>query len=328
MSAFRTAWHDLSNDAARAAYADLHTASPYGSVFTSLGFADAVGRAFDLEPRLVLACDADGVAQAGAAVYVKRTGPFGAAALPMYSKYVAPVLRSHPSVSDVHRRSTPLDVLLAAVLNRFDQVAFRLPPSYTDVRPFAWHGLDVWPEYQYDIPRAHLRPEAWRKDLRKAYRKARIAYAVERGPAVLDEVLRVERASMQRKELSPTPREALRSLTAHLIDQGLAEAFVARSHATGRVEAGVVVPRDDSRTYTWVMGSERGPGMTVLIGEVAREAETRGCPWLCLGGANVPSVAEYKRGFAPVLTPYYRVRGVTHPLLRLREAWHQLRPLR
>ncbi|MEM9996153.1 MAG: GNAT family N-acetyltransferase [Bacteroidota bacterium] len=322
MGSLRTTWYGLTDPGGRSGYADLYVRSPQRTVFSGLAFADAACAAYGLDGRIALVHNAS-AAVAGIVVFEKRWGPYRAASLPLYAEYSTPLLDGPLVAADVHRYQSPLDMLLDALGSEYDQVTLRLHPTLFDVRSFIWRGWDVAPAFQYEATLETDDPvTGWQRYPRKAFRKYRDSYALRRGASYLDAVLSLEAASLERKGLKSLGEDALATLAQRVLDAGLGEVLVVENNA-GLVEAGVVAtfdpPLDGTTATYWMVGSQRGPAMTVLIGHLARYAKERGCRQLCFGGANVPSVAEFKRGFGATLTPYFRVRLVTPTTLRVRD---------
>ena len=319
---FRTTLVPLGDPAARAAYARLQAVSPQATAFSDLLFADAACAAFGLTGRLALvqrSDDADELPAAGAVLFEKRRGPFRAAALPPAAEYVTPLVGAWPSEADLHARTSALDALLALVGRRFDQAAFRLHPSITDVRPFAWAGWRVEPAYQYEAPlqTGDAADAGWRRYPRRDLRRHGPEYRVEEGPEHVAAVVALAEASLTRKGMRGGIAPALARLAGAMVEAGQARAFVAVPTEGRPPEAGIVAAFDRRTAYYWIVGSRPGPAMTVLVGHLAAAAHAAGHERLCFGGANVPSVAEFKRGFGAALVPYFRARLVTHRALRL-----------
>ena len=316
--AFRSRLVPLADSAARAAYAQLQAVSPQATVYSDLPFGDAACAAFGLTGHLALVeTDDEEAPAAGVLLFEKRRGPFRAAALPPAAEYVTPLLATWPSEADLHARRSALDLLLEDLGAHFDQVSFRLHPSITDVRSFAWAGYTLTPAYQYEAPlqEGETAESVWRRYPRKTLRRHADEYRVEHGPEWVEAIVHLAEASLTRKNMH-VPSDALRRLAEGLIEAGQARAYVALPVAGGSPEAGVVVTSDAETGYYWTVGSRPGPAMTVLVGHLAADLRARGHHRLCFGGANVPSVAEFKRGFGSVLVPYVQARLVRHPVLR------------
>ncbi len=312
-----TTLYALADPGARSAYVDLLAASPQRTPFSGLPFADAACAAFGLTGHLLLAGGDD--AEGGLLVFEKQIGPFRAAALPPYGEFVTPVLREPLAAADVHRHASPLDALTTALDERVHQASLRLHPSLVDVRPLTWAGWSLTPAFHMEAPLVgEDGTDAWGRYTRKAVRRHADDFEVLEGRDQVARVVALATESMAAKGLGHPPAAACTHLAEAFLDAGQARAFVA--DAGGTPAAGAVIVHDGVTAHYWMVGSTPGAAMTVLLAHVAREMRAAGCERLHLGGANVPSVAEFKRGFGGELIPVVRARFV-RGVLRLRDAW-------
>ena len=321
MSAPAARWYALADAGARAAYADLWAASAQSTPFHSLAFADAACDAFGYAGHLVLTPGS--APEGGLVVYERRLGPLRAAALPPYGQFVSPLLRAPSDPSTVHRRASPLDAIAAALMSRLHQAALRLDPWLADARPLAWAGWTLRQAYHMEAPLQGADGRgAWNRSARRRVQRSSEEYTIEAGAVGVAEAVRFAEASHAAKGLGHPPRDATERLARGLVDAGLAEAFVARDGA-GRPEAALVLAWHRARAHYWIVGSVPGPALTVLLADAVRAAMGRGITSVHFGGANTPSVAQFKRGFGSELVPVVRARWVGPRWLRAVDA---LRP--
>ena len=282
--------------------------------FTHPAFVEAAGEAFGMEPLAVLGDDA------GVIGLEKARGPLRALALVPATPEAPPLVARPASGAEVHGRETPLDALIGTLTERFDQAALALG-AWPDARPFAWAGWDVQTRYTYRLRLDADAPERWSKTTRWAARKHADAYAIEWDRSHAARAAALEVAAYDRKAhpLGLAP-EALGDVALALIDTGLARAAGARNVASGEVEAAAVWAVDGERAWYWTAGSLPGPAMTVLLDRAVRDLASGGAEALDWGGANVPSVAEFKRKRADDLVPVLTVRHVGPRWLRAAQA--------
>lgn len=312
------AFWPLADAGARAAYAGLLAESAQRTPFSDLPFADAACATFGLTGHLLLA--GGDAPDAGLVVFEKRRGPLRAAALPPYAEFVTPVLRAPLRATDVHRGASPLDDVAAALTGRVHQASLRLHPTLADPRPLAWAGWSLRTAYHMEAPiEGEGGTGAWGRYTRKDVRRHAESFEVREGRGEVGAVVALAEGSMRSKGLGHPPAAACARLARALVDAGQARAFVAVDD--GGPQAGAVVALGDETAFYWMVGSQPGPAMTVLLAHVAREVQAAGVRRLHLGGANVASVAEFKRGFGGELVPVVRARYVWGRLLRLRDAW-------
>lgn len=301
----------------RAAWEALAAVSPQRTAFSLPAFGEAVEAATGLPAHVAAVWEGERL-RAGALVFEKRRGPYRAAALPPLAQYVSPLLEAGASEADVHARRTPLDALLGLLAAEFHQAGLVLHPSLADARTLQWAGWRVAPAYTYRID---LGPEeeataGWSANPLRVLRRERDRFEIEEGAAGLAEALALLQSSHERQgEALPLSPSRLERLAAPLLEAGPARVFVAR--AGGRAEAGLVVLADGRTAHYWLAGSAPGPGMTVLLAEVLERLRAEGVSVFDFAGANVPSIAEFKRRFGGALVPYFRARLVRRPELRL-----------
>ena len=108
---------------------------------------------------------------------------------------------------------------------------------------------------------------------------------------------------------------AARRLVQRLLATDAARAFGVRD-SQGVALSAVVVAQDGRTAYYWIAGSRPGPGMTVLLAGLLPLLQREGFDTFDFVGANVPSIAEFKRRFGPQLTPYVFAQRDFHPALR------------
>ena len=296
---FSAALFDGAEGVARSAYAALLAESPQRTPFASLAFAEAVAGALGLRLRIagVWLPDTPETWAAGAVLFEKRKGPYRAAALPESAEFVHPVLREPVDAAALHAGRSPLDALLELAGRRFHQSAFLTPPSLPDVRGLAWHGYRLRPRYTYwmPIPAEGDVEAGWRRSARKDARRHADAFTSELGTA--DAVVALAAGSLDRKAIGGWPAAALAKAATRLVAGGTAEARLAHD-ADGPAAGALLLPGEPGHAaYLWLMGSRPGPAMTVLLHRLAADVQARGRTALYLGGANTPSVAEFKRGF-------------------------------
>jgi hypothetical protein len=101
-----------------------------------------------------------------------------------------------------------------------------------------------------------------------------------------------------------------------LVEAGHARVFAAQARETSAPEAALVVAHDGQTAFYWIAGSDPGPAMTVLLAYTLPQLRHDGITTFDFMGANVPSIAEFKRRFGPALQIYHHVRHVGPRALR------------
>ena len=258
----------------------------------------------------------DGRDEAGALVHWRRRGPYRVVVVPPFTQYSAVVLRASPSEAEVHARRSAFDALLAALEPCFARLGFFM--TLADVRPAQWRGWQVKPVYTY---RLALDPDdllhTWSSATRRAFRKHSAAYRVEEQPAAAVIVQRCAESYQRHGRPLPADPTRLRTLVEALLAEEQARLFTATPAEGTTPEGGLAVLHDGQTAHYWVAGSTPGPAMTVLLGHTLPRLRDAGIQTFDFVGANTPSIAEFKRHFGPVLTPYFHLEKITRPELRL-----------
>ena len=281
--------------------------------------ARLLGAAFGLRPRVYLAGDAGSTPIAGVIVQEKRRGPFRLGIVPAFTSYTPWLLASPSAASTIHAREAIEERLLAAIERDFDQVRLHLPPHVRDMRPFQWRGWRVSTFYTYLIS---LNPASdplatWSASARRNFLGAREAYLFSEDAHAGDALLRLSRASYGRQNRRyPAAPDAMAGVLAELQRTGWVRIFTVRRTPTSAPEAavGVLYARDSA--YYWMAGSLPGEAMTVLLGQILSLLRDEGVTTFDFAGANTPTIAEFKRRFGGVLTPYHTAERISHPLLK------------
>ena len=291
-------------------YAALWTASPGRTPFSHPAAVDAYGRAFGWPPRVVALDDGT----AAVPVFDKRRGPFRAAALPPLCPVLRPLLAEPLAEAASHARDSPLDRLLARLDGQAHQLTLALGDD--DLRPYRWAGWTATPRATYRLDLGGDLDAGYSSAVRRTVRAQAGAFEVAEDRGLAAESVRLMADAYRRGGARLGLDEpAVAGLAEAFAEAGLARTFAARRGGT--VEAAVTVATDGRTAFYWIAGSRPGPAMTVLMDRVLGRLAEGGAETFDWCGANVPTIAEFKRRFGPRLAPAPLVRRVTHPALRL-----------
>lgn len=316
--------HPFHDPALRAVYEQLREASPQRTVFAHPAYVKAVAGAFGYTPRLATVTDAAGALVAAMPVFEKRRGPFQSVAVPPLTFFATPLLAAPLAEAGVHAGHSPLDALLDLLAAHYHQATLHLHPSLADARPLLWAGWHVRPRYTYALDLGDGGRSAWSQKARQTVSRESVHYRIEEGPAHGEAAVGFAEAAYRRRGLaSGLDGAAARRLVARLSEHGLARCFAAFRGDEAGPEAAEVMLCDGSLAVDWVAGSRPGPARTVLLAAVFERLAASGVRHFDFGGANTPSIAEFKRRFGPRLVPYFHARRAMHPALRLLD---RLRP--
>lgn len=250
-------------------------------------------------------------------------GPLSAQALalPQLLPVTAPILTPPPTEADNHSGDTDLDALVHALSEAYAQATFALPPSWQDPRPFAWAGWSVETRFTYlvDLPSAL---SSWSSGRRQSVRAHAEALDVRVDVDSFEIAAEFQSEAYHRKGIAFGPTvPQMSQLASAMQEAGCLRTVVAWQDE--RVRAAALFAVAGTRATYWLAGSEPGPAMTVLFAAAFDALATEGITEIDLGGANVRSVAEFKRQFGARLTPVFRVRHIGPRWLRSLHAIRQ-----
>ncbi len=261
-----------------------------------------------------LGCYRNGQLVAGISGLARRRWGFYRLETPALTPYtgllLAPVAGKGPAKTEAaqHRACAHLTDHLA---KHYDRVFLVHPPAIADVRPFTWQGWDAHLRYTYRLPLGDSNA-LWQR----TERRTRTA---------------IRKAEKLGYQLRPTSDVALfrrqyEAIYAHQaggppIAAALAERFVAAALAAGLAQAYEVVSPDGpaavvafvegfDTTYAWAAGADPAYNHTGAISLLYWHYYTTAAQqYFDFVGANMPSIAFFKRGFGCDLVPYYAVVG-------------------
>lgn len=296
--------YDLGDSGARSEFAARREAAGIQSPFSSLAYVEAAAQAYGLHGQIHLA-DPD----AGAVIFVRGLGPTRRGIIPPFSQYSSIVLPAIVPEQSIHARTSPLERILESietVCPRADLLC-----RLGDPRPAKWRSWQVSPVYTYLLNTASD-PSAWSASARRIQQTQSVHFECRETVDLAASVIELCRRSYARHgRKMPGGAKSVLDMVQRL--GGLMRVFVALRR--GMPEAGIIVLHSGIRAHYWISGSKPGPAMTVLIGHLLPTLRNSGIEILDFVGANTPSIAEFKRRFAPRLDLYFHLRR--HPLARL-----------
>jgi hypothetical protein len=309
--------HSLDDPDAQVRWRTLWEDSPQRSPFSTLAYVQAAAAAFQVkaEMHLVAGKEHD---EAGALVFWRKRGPYRQVALPPFTPFTPLVLREPPAEADIHARRTALDVLLPALEQRFDVLRF-FTPHLPDIRTVTWHGWKAKPFYTYLIPLEGVTNllQNWSGSHRRTFKKNRHAYTFQESHEAASLVRLCSLSYTRHNRRLPAEEQRLIKLVEHLQTTSSCRLFVACPQGAHTPEAAVAILHDGKTACYWIAGSEPGAAMTVLLGHLLPLLRDEGFLSFDFVGANTPSIAEFKRKFGAVLSPYWMLEKITRPELRL-----------
>jgi hypothetical protein len=180
-------------------------------------------------------------------------------------------------------------------------------PALIDLREFLWAGWQARLRYTYHLDLGDLEAlwERTERRLRTVVRKAeKLGYQVY--PTQDLDLLRRHYELIYARQQGPPPvhPEIVQRFAGQVLSAGLGRAFQALS-PQGRTACVVLFVEEGDTTYAWVAGADpelNDTGATSLL--YWKYFELCGRKRFDFAGANIPSIALFKRSFGGDLVPY------------------------
>jgi hypothetical protein len=316
-----SAKHFHIDEVAPAVWAEFLSNAVGATIFSDADWVQDAALASGGTPRLLGAWDGDHLV-AGVAGVVSGSGWRQRFSTPALLPHTGFLFRPPTTNRPAHvesERSGATAALISHLQADYTRTHLTHGPALADTREFLWAGWDVLPRYTYRIDLPEDRTTVWdgfERRTRTAVRKAeKEGYRVEATTDVA-ELRRSYDQVFGGESAAPVPGAILQRLVQLALDAGRTEGW--RCLAPGGETACVVffVP-DGDRLYAWVAGADsayRESGATSLLYWKVLEQTTS--TQFDFVGANLASIAFFKRGFGGVLVPYFATEGFGHTLLR------------
>ena len=212
-----------------------------------------------------------------------------------------------------HRRTCTEALMKFAKQGSFASIRLIHHPDVSDVRPFVWDGWQVVPAYTFLVDLLKFEEVAsFSHANRKQHRKC-----VEAGFKLIqhdkvqphtETILTLLRKTFERQGLDPNrldPHHGGLEAYARYIEQldktGMLRYFAAQTADGQTVSARVGVVSANGTIYDWIAGTDpdflKQGAAVFLIAEVLMELKRAGFKQFDFGGANTPSIADFKQGF-------------------------------
>ena len=223
---------------------------------------------------------------------------------------LAPVASKRLATAEAaqHRACTHL---LNYIAKHYHRVFLVHAPAIADVRPFTWQGWDAHLRYTYRLPLGDSDAlwERLERRTRTAIRKAeKLGYQLRSTSDVALLRRQYEAIYANRAGGPPVAAALVEHFVGAALQAGLAQAYsIASSDEPAAVVAFV---EGFDAAYAWAAGADPAfnpTGATSLL--YWQYWATCSRPYFDFVGANMPSIAFFKRGFGCDLVPYCAVVG-------------------
>lgn len=300
---------DSADEAVRRDWTDLLERSEQATPFSTLAYAEAVRDVLGLSHRLAGIYDEERLV-GGVLCYEKPLGPYKRVVVPPLTAYTSFLFDPPLRETDINQRRSPLDALLILLDEHYHALSFSLHPSLSDVRAFTWRGWGVTPRYthrQVLRKREKLLPLV-SKSARKRFKKNQSQHCLNETLDVLSAMTELHAATYDHQDRSPPlPLQHYTSLIERLHREGLARLFSLTPHDQDEPVGGQVLLTLNDTAYSWTGGTERGAAKTLFNIGLPLRLHDEGIRFYDYVGANIPSLAEFKRSFGAPLVTYYHV---------------------
>jgi len=287
------------------------SASPEGTVFSRPFWIRAAAEAQGGVPRFSGVFE-EGRLAAGMSFVELERGPFKKASTPAATPYGGMLYRPNTQKRQSKAESYNIefaDALIAYLEKRYSHVFLVHAPGFLDLRPFTWAGWSSSVHYTYVLDLQDI-DRLWDHIERRVWTVIRNAEAsLERGGPVdtarFGELY--EHIYRDRGMEPPTPTGLVTSLLDEIMQSGRAEMCSVREPG-GDVISVMVFVFGAKTVYAWTSGSlpgENASGATSLLLWDAARRYAGSFSSLDLVGANIRSIAYFKKGFGGTLQPYY-----------------------
>lgn len=307
-------------------WTSLRSGSPIASPFNNIEFVRTLTESIGVEPN-VLVVEDNNVAVAAMLLHVRRKGPFTEVVIPPFVPETPMVLAELPTESATNQARSVFNAIEKYLRVNYDAARVHLPTAINDPRTFQWSGWNVSPLYTpvANIP-VPFNTSSWSKGTVQLLDKNKNNFSIHVDASNIDSIVNLVIQSYGRSNRTPPLDEAgLHNLLTKLDGVGMIDVFTAVSNDTGTVDAGVVLLREGTHSCYWIAGSEPGPAMTVLIGEIFNALSSSVVNEIDFVGANTASIAEFKRHFGTELRQYHSCAVTSSRLLRILKAVREVR---
>lgn len=296
--------------------------SPQGSVFSTSAWMRAAAEAQGGEP-VMLGVFENGRLSGGCAFLEIKRGPFRKATAPVLAPYCgflfAPFSGTRPSEEE-SRNAVCAGALIEFLQKRYHHVLLIHDPRYLDMREFLWRGFSCQVKYTYILDLAD--PDKLWNELedhkRRCIRKADTTLSIEETKDSLLFREMYSRLYRDRGIRMPVPKLLAGEIVDRMCARGIAKVNVVRDQKDELVVLKAVT-FDNKTVYDFVDGAipsrNNSGASTMLLWDVIRR-HTGVHDRFDLVGANMRSIAFFKKGFGGVLTPYFVTEWYSSPLTR------------
>lgn len=280
--------------------------SPQGSIFSSSVWLKASSASYGGRP-VFLGVKEQGVLIAGVSYVEISRGPLKRATTPILTPYGGLLYSGNPGSDNDSLKMICTESLIRRLQHKYDHVFLVHAPGLEDIRPFIWQRWEEKVKYTYrlDLGDTDSIWNKFRKSTQKHLRRAEESLKIE-DTSDIDRIGLLYRKALSERGKTRTPETMSIKMVNLLIESGFACAAIAIDN--GSDAALLVRVMDNNSVYAWVGGTIPDKSHlyadSLLIWDIIKRYSGV-VKRLDLMGANISSVAWFKKGFGGALTPYY-----------------------
>jgi len=286
--------------------------SPQGTMFATSAWLEAAAEALGGTPVRFGCCRGGDLVGGCGLLRIQKMGLKKATtpALTPYSGFLSAPSSTRRAAQEEGRRTAVAAQLTERLEGDFHYVLLRHPPMLHDVRPFGWRDWSVDVRYTYLVSLQDV--EATWSNFEHSIRK-QINKAEKQGIKITESediglFLGLQERSFARQKIAPPlALDRMRTFYERLRARDRCRLFVAEDGFGHPLSARIVVPGFDT-AYDWVAGADPdyyATGATPLLVWTIMKELSKTHSYFDFSGANLPSVARFKRGFGGELRSFY-----------------------
>ncbi len=290
---------------------EFNGSSPQGTVFSSSAWLDAAASAQGGELRLAAVVENGRMVAGLPWVHIAR-GPVRKASSPALTPYSGILYRPDPGKRHSEAESFNMrcaELFITRLKETYRHVFIAHSPGMEDIRAFDWAGFGSRVKYTYllDIEDPDSLWELVERRVRTVIRNAEKTLVLGGAVDIGTFTTLYERIYGDRGRQLPYGSGMVKAMTERVLAEGLGEMRSAVDE-DGNVLSTMILVRDERTVYAWLSGSlpgENASGAFSLLFWDAVKRYSGSHEKLDMVGANIKSIAFFKKGFAGRLTPYY-----------------------
>ena len=302
---------------------DFVSESPQGSIFSRPVWITVAADVQGGKPCFLGVFD-DTRLTAGLAFVELSHGPFSKMTTPVLTPYGGIMYRQATGKRDSEHKSYNMacaDKLIAYITNRYNYAFLAHSPGLTDIRPFTWAGWNESVRYTYELDLSDT-DKIWdlmERRVRTVIRNAESSLELTDGIGLEQFGSLYRRIYLDRKIKPPVDPGLVMVFLEKALDSGIAEIRTVVDKS-GDILSSMALVSDEKTVYAWISGSlpekNSAGAFTLLFWDaVKRYSDTHST--FDMVGANIPSIAFFKKGFGGTLKPYYVTERYSSLLIQI-----------